>query len=113
MLIVSGLLQGRTETATLYILRAFDQYQAEQGYIVALTSAAFSIVLLIGIEFFKRGARNEPAVMTPTNRAGRDLMAIGVHNVTKRFGTSPRSTTSRSPPTALSPPCSGRAGPAS
>ena len=54
VLIVSGLLQGRTETATLYILRAFDQYQDQQGYIVALTLAAFSILLLIGIEIFKR-----------------------------------------------------------
>jgi len=50
VLIVSGSLQGQTETATLYILRAFDQYQDQQGYIVALTLAAFSIVLLIGIE---------------------------------------------------------------
>jgi sulfate/thiosulfate transport system permease protein len=52
--IVSGLLQGRTETATLFVLRAFDQYQDQQGYIVALTLAAFSILLLIGIEFLKR-----------------------------------------------------------
>ena len=54
VLIVSGLLQGRTETATLYVFRAFDQYQEEQGYIVAMTLAAFSVVLLIGIETFKR-----------------------------------------------------------
>jgi sulfate transport system permease protein len=54
VLIVSGALQGQTETATLYILRAFDQYQERQGYIVALTLAAFSIVLLIGIETLKR-----------------------------------------------------------
>jgi sulfate transport system permease protein len=54
VVIVSGLIQGRTETATLYTLRAFDQYQDEQGYIVALSLAAFSIVLLIGIETFKR-----------------------------------------------------------
>lgn len=54
VLVVSGLLQGRTETATLYILRAFDQYQPERGYVVALTLAAFSIVLLMAIEFFKR-----------------------------------------------------------
>ncbi len=54
VLIVSGTITGRTETATLYILRAFDQYQDQQGYIVALTLAAFSIVLLIGIETFKR-----------------------------------------------------------
>jgi sulfate transport system permease protein len=54
VLIVSGLIQGQTETATLYVLRAFDQYQEQQAYIVALTLAAFSIVLLIGIEAFKR-----------------------------------------------------------
>jgi sulfate/thiosulfate transport system permease protein len=54
VLIVSGGLQGKTETATLYILRAFDQYQESQGYIVALTLAAFSIVLLIAIETFRR-----------------------------------------------------------
>ena len=54
VLIVSGTLTGKTETATLYILRAFDQYKDQQGYIVALTLAAFSIVLLVGIETFKR-----------------------------------------------------------
>jgi sulfate transport system permease protein len=54
VLVVSGQLQGRTETATLYILRAFDQYQPERGYVVALTLAAFSIILLMTIEFFKR-----------------------------------------------------------
>ena len=59
VLIVSGLLQGRTETATLYVLRAFDQYQDEQGYIVALTLAAFSILLLIAIESFKRRSVRE------------------------------------------------------
>jgi sulfate transport system permease protein len=59
VLIVSGLLQGRTETATLFVLRAFEQYQDEQGYIVALTLAAVSIVLLIAIEFFKRKRTRE------------------------------------------------------
>jgi sulfate transport system permease protein len=59
VLIVSGALQGQTETATLYILRAFDQYQDAQGYVVALTLAAFSIVLLVGIETFKRKSIRE------------------------------------------------------
>jgi sulfate transport system permease protein len=54
VLIVSGSIQGKTETATLFILRAFDQREDAQGYVIALTLAAFSIVLLIGIEFFKR-----------------------------------------------------------
>jgi sulfate transport system permease protein len=59
VLIVSGTLTGKTETATLYILRAFDQYQDQAGYIVALTLAAFSIVLLVGIETFKRRRTGE------------------------------------------------------
>jgi sulfate/thiosulfate transport system permease protein len=54
VLIVSGALQGQTETATLFILRAFDQGKDQAGYVVALTLALFSIVLLIGIEHFKR-----------------------------------------------------------
>ena len=54
VLIVSGAITGKTETATLIILRFFDQYQDAQGYIVAITLALVSIVLLIGIETFKR-----------------------------------------------------------
>jgi len=59
VLIVSGAIQGQTETATLLILRSFDQFQDQQGYIVALTLAAFSILLLIGIETFKRKRTRE------------------------------------------------------
>jgi sulfate transport system permease protein len=59
VLIVSGSLQGQTETATLYILRAFDQYQEQQAYVVALTLATFSILMLIGIETLKRRATRE------------------------------------------------------
>jgi sulfate transport system permease protein len=55
ILIVSGSITGKTETATLYILRAFDQNQDASGYVVALTLALVSIVLLVGIEAFKRG----------------------------------------------------------
>jgi len=63
VLIVSGALQGQTETATLYILRVFDQsrsaVQDQQGYVVALALAVFSILLLIGIEFFKHRETKE------------------------------------------------------
>lgn len=59
VLIVSGAIQGQTETATLFILRSFDQFRYQQGYIVALTLAAFSIVLLVGIEIFKRKRTRE------------------------------------------------------
>jgi sulfate transport system permease protein len=54
VLIVSGAIQGQTETATLYILRAVEERQDASGYLVALTLAAVSIVLLLGIELFKR-----------------------------------------------------------
>ena len=54
VIIVSGAIQGQTETATLYILRTFDQNQSQQGYVVALALALFSILLLLGIELVKR-----------------------------------------------------------
>lgn len=53
VLIVSGSITGKTETATLYILRAFDQNQDVSGYVVALTLALISIGLLVGIEALK------------------------------------------------------------
>lgn len=54
VLIVSGAIQGRTETATLYVLRAIEERQEAAGYLVALTLALASIVLLAAIELFKR-----------------------------------------------------------
>jgi sulfate/thiosulfate transport system permease protein len=57
--IVSGVLKGQTETATIYILTAFEERFDAQGNIVALTLAAISIVLLIAIELSKRGRVRE------------------------------------------------------
>jgi sulfate transport system permease protein len=54
VLIVSGTIQGHTETATLYIFRALEERQEASGYFVALTLAAVSILLLAAIEIFKR-----------------------------------------------------------
>ena len=56
VLIVSGSLQGRTETATLYIYRALEERQTESAYVVALALAAVSVLLLGTIEFFKQRA---------------------------------------------------------
>ena len=91
VLIVSGSLQGQTETATLFILREFDQCQDQPGYIVALTLAAFSIVLLLGIEIMKaryerrrrddeqrdRGPGSEEVVRFVPRRARRLLRGDG------------------------------------
>jgi sulfate transport system permease protein len=53
VLVVSGSLMGQTETAPLYILRQFEQNGDDSAYIVALTLALASIVLLSGIEIMK------------------------------------------------------------
>ena len=53
VLIVSGAIKGQTETATIYILSAFEERLDTQGYIVALTLALVSVVLLGAIEFAK------------------------------------------------------------
>ena len=62
VLIVSGSIQGGTETATLYILRALEERQEAQGYLVALTLAAISIAILLGIEFFKNRRAKEQGI---------------------------------------------------
>ena len=59
VLIVSGSIQGQTETATLYVFRALEERQEASGYAVALTLAAISILLLIGIETFKHRRSKE------------------------------------------------------
>jgi sulfate transport system permease protein len=53
VLVVSGSITGKTETAPLFILREFDQSHDSAAYIVALTLAIASIVLLSGIEIMK------------------------------------------------------------
>jgi sulfate/thiosulfate transport system permease protein len=53
VLIVSGSIQGQTETATLYIFRALEERKEASGYVVALSLAAISILLLGAIEVFK------------------------------------------------------------
>lgn len=53
VLIVSGAIQGQTETATLYVLRAIEERQEASGFVVALGLAAISVVILAGIEIFK------------------------------------------------------------
>ncbi|HJR99039.1 MAG TPA: sulfate ABC transporter permease subunit [Actinomycetota bacterium] len=50
VMIVSGLIKGQTETATLFIFTAIEERLYAEAYIVALTLAAVSIVLLVSIE---------------------------------------------------------------
>jgi sulfate/thiosulfate transport system permease protein len=53
VLVVSGAIQGRTETATLYIFRAMEDRNTSDAYFVALTLAFVSILLLVTIETAK------------------------------------------------------------
>jgi sulfate/thiosulfate transport system permease protein len=59
VLIVSGAIQGQTETATLYIFRAFEERQEPSAYFVALSLAAVSILLLVTIETLKKHKARE------------------------------------------------------
>jgi sulfate/thiosulfate transport system permease protein len=64
VLIVSGAIQGQTETATLFIFRALEERQDTQAFVVALTLATVSIALLVAIEVAKNrqpGRSKEPA----------------------------------------------------
>jgi sulfate transport system permease protein len=50
VLIVSGLIKGQTETATLFVFTAIEERLYAEASIVALTLAAASILLLVTIE---------------------------------------------------------------
>jgi sulfate transport system permease protein len=54
VLIVSGSIKGQTETATIFILTALEERQDAYGYVMALTLAAVSVLLLAVIELSKR-----------------------------------------------------------
>jgi sulfate transport system permease protein len=59
VLVVSGLIQGKTETATLYIFRALEERQTPQAYVVALLLAGVSVLLLVAIELFRHRQERE------------------------------------------------------
>jgi sulfate transport system permease protein len=61
VLVVSGAIQGQTETATLYVFTALEERLDASGYLVALSLAAISVILLAGIELFKRRQAKEVA----------------------------------------------------
>jgi len=62
VLVVSGTIKGQTETATIYVLTAFEERMDTQGYVVALTLAAISIVALGVIEVLKRRKVREVSI---------------------------------------------------
>jgi sulfate transport system permease protein len=52
--VVSGVIKGQTETATIFILTAFEERLDAQGNLVALMLAGVSVLLLVVIEAAKR-----------------------------------------------------------
>ncbi len=54
VLVVSGGVQGRTETTTLYIFRALDDRQYAGAYSAALLLGAISLILIFGVDLWRR-----------------------------------------------------------
>ncbi len=58
VLVVSGAVSGKTETATLFIYRALEERQKIAAYSVALTLAAISFFILFLLEIVKKKRQN-------------------------------------------------------
>ena len=54
VLVIGGGVQGRTETATLYIYRALDERQYIGAYSAALLLGLFSLLLVLGSDWLRR-----------------------------------------------------------
>lgn len=54
VLVIGGGIQGRTETATVFIYRALDERQYVEAYTAALALGLFSLLLVIGTELLRR-----------------------------------------------------------
>ncbi|MFZ2419962.1 MAG: molybdate ABC transporter permease subunit [Anaerolineae bacterium] len=58
VLVVGGGVQGRTETATLFIYRALEERQYVGAYSAALVLGAFSLLIVMGTELLRRREAN-------------------------------------------------------
>jgi sulfate transport system permease protein len=54
VLVIGGGVQGRTETATLYIYRALDERNYVGAYSAALILGIFSLGLVLGTDYIRR-----------------------------------------------------------
>jgi sulfate transport system permease protein len=57
VLVVGGGIQGRTETATLFIYRALDERQYVAAYSAALVLGLFSLLLVMGTDWLRKRER--------------------------------------------------------
>jgi sulfate transport system permease protein len=58
ILVVGGGVQGRTETATLFIYRALDERQYVGAYSAALVLGVLSLALVVGTNLLRRHEAN-------------------------------------------------------
>jgi sulfate transport system permease protein len=56
--VIGGGVQGRTETATLFIYRALDERQYTGAYSAALVLGLFSLILVMGTDLLRRREKN-------------------------------------------------------
>ncbi len=54
MLVIGGGVQGRTETATLFIYRALEERQYVGAYSAAIVLGLLSLALVIGTNLLRR-----------------------------------------------------------
>lgn len=54
VLVVGGGVQGKTETATLFIYRALEERQYVGGFGAALVLGLISLILVLGVDFLRR-----------------------------------------------------------
>jgi sulfate transport system permease protein len=54
VLVIGGGVQGRTETATLYIFRALDERQYVGAYSAALVLGLFSLAIVLGSDLLRK-----------------------------------------------------------
>ena len=58
VLVIGGGIQGRTETATLYIYRALDERQYVGAYSAAIVLGLLSLALVVGTNLLRRKDAN-------------------------------------------------------
>lgn len=59
VLVVGGGIQGRTETATIFIFNAMERREYVSAYSAAILLGLFSLILVVGAELFRRRMRGK------------------------------------------------------
>ncbi len=74
--VVSGRIEGQTQTLPLYVQDRFENFDATGAYTAAVVLALLALATLVAMNLLTRRTRTQDG----------GLMAIEVRNVSKRFG---------------------------